>query len=180
MSKESEEYKDPKEFRAEEKVAIVEEAIAAGKENVKEIAEKYELDPEILETWIRDKDVTYIDEPDHLKDDETVGLQVTDDFANDYEYGVTPDKLNYKTLFFWSIFGTAVIVLFIVSIFYVYDYTFQSFGQQGAETSLYYDINQLQENDRIKLSSFGVVDLDEGVYRMPIDSAISRLAEDSE
>lgn len=172
---------DPKELRAEEKTRILEEALDGDKEHVKEVAEKYDLDVELLETWIREKDVTYVKpKKDHLEDQENVDLQVTKEFADDYEFGATPDNLNYRTLFFWSAFGTTVIVLFIVAIFFVYEYTYQGMGQQSADQSHFYEIEQQREQDSAHLNSFGVVDLDEGIYRIPIDSAITRLAQDTE
>lgn len=180
MSKDQNDQKDPTELRAEEKKRIVEEAIASGKENMESTAEKYDMDIELLETWVREIDVTYASTPHHLDDEENVDLEVTDEFADHYEYGVTPDKLNYGRLTFWSIFGTVVILLFIVAIMFTYQYTFQSSGQQASEQSQFYDINELQEREQMKLSSFGVVDLEEGVYRIPIDSAIARIAKDSD
>lgn len=172
--------KDPNKLRAEEKTRIVEEAISGGKGNIKATAEKYGIDVELLETWIREKDVTYVFTPEHLDDEESVDLQVTEEFANDYEYGATPDHLNYPRLIFWSMFGTSVVVLMIVSIFYIHDFTYQSFGQQQSSESIYYSIGELQERDQVILDSYGVVDLEEGIYRIPIDSAITRMAVDTD
>jgi len=172
--------KDPKEFRAEEKKAIVEEAIAAGKRNVEKIADKHEISVELLHTWIREQDVTYVFEPDAIEDEESVELQVTDEFANDYEFGATPDHLNYPRLAFWGTFGTLVILLMIFGIFSLHNYTFQSVSQLQSSQSTFYDIDTIKERDRVTLDSFGVVDLEAGIYRMPIDSVISQMATDSD
>lgn len=172
--------KDPNKLRAEEKSRIVEEAISGGKENIKTTAEKYDIDVELLETWVREKDVTYVFTPEHLDDEQSVDLEVTDDFARDYEYGATPDILNYPRLIFWSIFGTSVILLMIVSIVYIHDFTFQRFGQQQSSESIYYNIGEMQERDQVKLDSYGVVDLEAGIYRIPIDSAITKMAVDTD
>jgi hypothetical protein len=92
------------------------------------------------------------------------------------EYGATFDKLNYPRLAFWSVFGTATIVIFIVAIMYIYDYTRSSTAQDGAQRSQFYNIEEIQQRDRTKLDTFGVVDPDEGIYRIPIDSAITLIA----
>ncbi len=172
--------KDPNKLRAEEKTRIVEEAIAGGKENIKPTAEKYGIDVELLETWVREKDVTYVFTPDQLDDEESIDLEVTDEFASHYEYGATPDHLNYPRLVFWSIFGTSVILLMIVSIFYLHDFTYQRFGQQQSAESIYYNINELKERDQVTLDSYGVVDLEAGIYRIPIDSVITQMAVDTD
>lgn len=172
--------RDPKNIRAEEKTRIVKEAKGGDKEHLKNVAKKYDLDVSLIETWIREKDVTYVHPQDHFDDKETVDLQVTEEFENDYEFGATPDNLNYNRLFFWTGFGTIVILLFIVSIYYVYDYTFQGIGQQSSESSQYYEVDQVREDNLERLNSFGIIDLEEGVYRIPIDSAITRMVEESE
>ena len=172
--------KDPNKLRAEEKTRIVQEAIAGGKDNIKPTAEKYDIDVELLETWIHETDVTYVSTPEHLDDEESVDLEVTEELANDYKFGATPDKLNYPRLTFWSIFGTSVMLIIVVAIFYIYDYTFDGAGQTASEASEYYQIGQIMERDQNRLNSFGVVDLEEGVYRIPIDSVITRMATDSE
>ncbi|HKL16338.1 MAG TPA: hypothetical protein VJ915_11920, partial [Balneolaceae bacterium] len=68
----------------------------------------------------------------------------------------------------------------IIAVFNVYDYTYDGVQQQNAERSLYYDIDQQQASSREHLNSFGIVNPDEGIYRIPIDSAITKIAEESE
>ena len=45
---------------------------------------------------------------------------------------------------------------------------------------MYYDIDELETSSTEQLNSFGVVNPDEGIYRIPIDSAITKIAEESE
>lgn len=172
--------KDPNNLRAEEKTRIVEEAISGGKENIKPTAEKYDIDVELLETWIRETDVTFVFHPDEIDDEESVDLEVTDEFANDYEYGVTPDHLNYPRLTFWALFGTSIIFLMILSIIWIHDFSYQSFGQQQSSESVYYNIGDMKERDQVTLDSYGVVDLEAGIYRIPIDSVITQMAIDTD
>lgn len=170
---------DSKKFTLEEKTKIALKAASGDQGTLNNLAEKHDVSVEEIKKWMRETGVKNVTSPT-VDDEESVNVIATSEFASDYEFGATPDKLNYKRLFFWSIFGTSVILLFIVSIFYVYEYTFDGVGQQSSDTSRFYEIEQLQENDRERLNSFGIVDLEEGVYRIPIDSAITRIAEESE
>lgn len=164
---------ESKKFSLDEKAKIAREASDG---SVSETAEQYNLDVSVIEEFMRETGVETV--KTDAEDSNDVTLEVTDDFAGSYDFGVTPDKLNYGRLTFWSIFGTAVILLMIISIMYVYDYSFQSIDEQRSSESIYYDITELKERERVRLDSFGVVDLEEGVYHIPIDSAIARIAAD--
>lgn len=168
-----------KKFTLDEKTKIALEAAAGDRGKIINLAEKHDVKVEEIEEWMRQTGVSNVTSKD-VNDEESVSIFATPEFAADYEFGATPDKLNYRRLVFWSTFGSVVILLFIVAIFYVYQFTFQGVGQQSSESSQYYDINQLREDDQERLNSFGVVDLEEGIYRIPVDSAISRIVEDSE
>ena len=170
---------DSKKFTAEEKKKIALEAASADRGTMINLAEKHDVTVEEIEDWIRDSGVTNVT-PTDAEDEETVSIISTKQFAKDYEFGATPDNLNYSRLFFWSIFGTAVILLFIAAIFNVYDYTYDGVMQRNAEQSMYYEINQQKASNTEQLNSFGVVNLEEGIYRIPIDSAITIIAEESE
>lgn len=170
---------EPQKFTSEEKAKIAFEASSANEEEIKKIADKYDVTANDIKRWIDETGVSKITAPG-ADEDAAVSLIATDKFADDFDYGATFDNLDYKTLFFWSTFGTAIIGLFVVSIFLIFVYTFQGIERQQAERSLYYGIDQLQANEQVRLNSFGVVDLEEGIYRIPIDSAITQLAEDSD
>lgn len=170
---------DSKNFTPDEKARIAREAASGDPGKKINLAEKHNVTVEEIESWMRETGVGDVS-TEKIDDQESVSVSATEEFANDYEYGATPDNLNYNRLFFWSIFGTAVILIFIIAIFNVYEFTFQGIGQQTAESSQFYDINELRENDRERLNSFGVVDLEEGIYRIPIDSAIANMAEESQ
>lgn len=171
---------ESKKYSLEEKTKIALEAVSGKEGTIEEIAEKYNVSSDDIQKWIDETGVKNPKTAEEIEDEFSVTLDSTEEFAQNAEYGVTPDKLNYGRLTFWSVFGTLVILLFIVAIMFTYEYTFQGSERQASEQSQFYDINELQERERMKLSSFGVVDLEEGVYRIPIDSAISRIARDSD
>lgn len=170
---------DSKKFTLEEKTKIALEAASGDRGKMINLAEKHDVTVEKIEDWIRETGATNVTSTD-ADDEESVSIISTQQFAKDYEFGATPDNLNYSRLFFWTIFGTTVILLFIIAIFNVYDYTFDSVGQQNSERSMYYEIDQLEASSTEQLNSFGVVDIEEGIYRIPIDSAITEIAEESE
>lgn len=170
---------DSKKFTLEEKTKIALEAASGDRGKMINLAEKHDVSVEKIEEWIRETGVSDVKKTD-ADEEESLSIIATEDFAKDYEFGATPDNLNYSRLFFWSIFGTVVILLFIVAVFNVYDYTYDGVNQQSAETSLYYDIDQLEASSTEQLNSFGVVNPEEGIYSIPIDSAITKIAQESE
>lgn len=170
---------DSKKFTLEERTKIALEAASGDRGKIINLAEKHDVTVEEIEKWIRETGVKNVKSVD-ADDQESVSIIATEEFANDYEFGATPDNLNYSRLFFWTIFGTSVILLFIIAVFNVYEYTYDGVGQQNAERSMYYEIDQLEASSTEQLNSFGVVDLEEGIYRIPIDSAITKIAQESE
>lgn len=164
--------KDSNKFTLEEKTKIALEAASGDKGKLANLATKHNVTVEQIEEWMRETGIGKPTKEEELEESESVSVSASEEFANDYDYGATEDKLNYKRLFFWSIFGITVILIFIIAVFNVYEYTIQSVGQQNSESSQYYDIEEQVRNDEERLNSFGVVDMEEGIYRIPIDSAI--------
>ena len=163
--------KKSKKLTEEEKLKIIERAATGGAEALMNLADEFGVTEEEIQNLIHE---TPVDE-EHGKE---YTLDVTDDFFKSVEYGATFDKLNYKRLTFWSVFGASVMVLFIVAVMFMYEYTRTSAIQAQSERSTFYDIELLQRTDQVKLNTFGVVDSEEGIYRIPIDSAITIIAID--
>lgn len=153
-----------------EKAQIAEKAKNAGDEVLKKLAEQHGVTENEIREWMHETSAA------DVKDDEEVSLEATDDFVRSVEYGATFDVLNYKRLTFWSLFGTVSVVLFIIGIMFMHEYNRTSALQERSQQSIFYDIDELQQQDRIRLESFGVIDPDEGIYRIPIDSAITILS----
>lgn len=152
-----------------EKAQIAEKAKNAGNEVREKLAEEYGVTEEEIREWELETSAS------DVSDDEEVSLEATDEFIKSVEYGATFDILNYGRLTFWSAFGTVSVVLFIVGIMFMHEYNRTSAIQERFQQSIFYDIEEIQQRDRARLESFGVVDIDEGIYRIPIDSAITIL-----
>lgn len=165
---------EPNNFTKEEKAAIALKAVSGDDAAKQELAEKHGVTVEIIDNWIRETGV----EP--VEDDEySVSLEASDEFKTSVDFGVVPDKLNYPRLIFWSVFGTAVIAIMVFALMGIYSYTITGTEQRQSEESLYYDINELQQRDQATLGTFGIVDPEERIYRIPIDSAITIMAQDT-
>ncbi|MDZ7718867.1 MAG: transposase [Balneolaceae bacterium] len=163
--------KKQKKFTDEEKNSIALKAVSGGDEAVKELSEKHKISEEEIRNWIRETGVKPVKEKE-----EEVSLDASDDFIASVNFGANFDNLNYKRLIFWSIFGVAVILIFVQSIIFIHDYTTSSTVQLRSEQSQFYNIDELKQNDQETLNSFGIVDAESGIYRIPIDSAITEIA----
>jgi hypothetical protein len=153
-----------------EKAQIAEKAKNAGDEVLRKLAEEYGVTEEEIRSWIHETSAAGV------TDEDDVSLEATEDFIRSVEYGATFDKLNYKRLTFWSLFGTVSVVLFIIGIMFMHEFNRTSALQERFQQSIFYNIDEIQQSDRARLESFGVVDPDAGIYRIPIDSAITILA----
>lgn len=160
-------------FTDEEKKRIALEAAEGGEDAVKELSEKHGVSEEEIHNWIRETDVTDVAS---VTEEEEVSLEATEAFIESVNYGANFDNLNYRRLFFWSIFGIVVVLVTIQSIMFIHQYTQSSAIQLRSEQSQFYEIDEMKLNDEEKLNSFGVVDPDAGIYRIPIDSAITLIA----
>lgn len=92
-------------------------------------------------------------------------------------HGVNDDNLNYNKLFFWTTFGTALVIVIIVGLIEFAEASWFNAQQKASVNSEYSKIKELKAKDTETLNSYGVVDLETGTYRIPIDQAINKIAE---
>lgn len=172
--------KGSKKFTVEEKTEIARKAVSGSGQTIAELAEKHAVSVDEIRAWIRETGVASVRNSEESQSEEVVDLEASDSFIESVNFGATHDILNYGRLIFWTLFGTAVVVSIIISIVYIYDYTFSGVAQQSSERSQFYEISQLKQQAELKLNSFGVVDPEEGIYHIPVDSAISNMVEEFE
>jgi len=101
------------------------------------------------------------------------------EFMESVEHGVEGDDLNYKRLFFWTSIGLVLLAVFLYTLVNMFDYTQFVIGEKTAADSQFSQIHDLKQHEQKVLHSFGVVDQEQGLYRIPIDSAITLVAEQS-
>ncbi len=177
---------EKKPFSREFKAKVVLEVVSGEHINPHEVAEKYDINPSDILAWAHEMDISDVNLDNLSKAVEGSGQELeneveieikNDTLASEIEYGVTFDYLDMKKLTFWSVFGTVLVILIIQSLIWVYGYSSDQTTRQVLEGSEYREINQLKLRDEETLSSFGVVDLENGIYRMPIDTVITRMAQ---
>lgn len=162
-----------KNFTKEEKAAIALKAASGQESKLQELAEEHGVSVEEIQNWMRETGVT------DVNDDDSVSIEVTDDYDKSVTYGASFDTPNYQRIVFWSAFGSAVVLLIIVSVFYVHSYTTSNVADRTSEESQFYNIEEIQQREAETLNSYGVVDSEEGIYHIPIDQAISEIVNES-
>lgn len=160
-------------FTDEEKRNIALEAASGGEDAVRKLAEKHGVPEEDIRNWIRAADVT---EESTVSKEEEVSLDATSNFIDSVNFGANFDRLNYRRLIFWSIFGTVIFIVIVQSLIFIHNYTKSSAVQLRSEQSQFYEVDRMKLNDQDKLNSFGVIDPEAGIYSIPIDSAITLIA----
>lgn len=108
-----------------------------------------------------------------------VSLKTEDaELIESVNFGATHDKLNLKRIFSWVLSGTILVFFIIVWLIQFSQNIFFKAQTRASINSEYADINELKAADEEMLNSYGVVDLDKGIYRIPINEAIKKIAKD--
>lgn len=106
-------------------------------------------------------------------DDEIYEIEVDDEFSNSVEKGFTEDNLNIKRLLFWILTGMVIAFLLVVIAYNMHGFNAFEFQQQENKQTKNIQIDQMKARENKILSTYGIENLKEGIYRIPIDSAIS-------
>ena len=94
------------------------------------------------------------------------------------KHGVENESLEMGAIIKWSALGVAVVAVFIVVLMFVGKDAFNNATANAGATSTYKKVDDLNREAETILSSYGVVDAEEGIYRIPIDEAINKIAVD--
>lgn len=178
-------------YSADFKKEVAQKALDQSKKNLDKLAKKYNVSVSVILMWATElekggEDVFETEEQTEEvrsseETSENVDVEIDDDqVAHSVDHGVMADKLNYKRLIFWSVFGTVLVIIFVRALFEMYQYNMQVTQERVSSDSEYYQVNQMKKEGQQQLESFGVVDLENGIYRIPIDSAINQMAADDE
>lgn len=107
-----------------------------------------------------------------VNDDEMQLSGASQDFAASVHKGVMDDTLDLKMLSLWSIITVVFMILMVYGGYRIYKfYGFQSRTEQAISTD-YKELRLKQASDAQYLGTYGMVNGDSGVYRIPIDVAI--------
>ena len=176
-------------YTSEFKTKVATKALEQDKQNLDKLSDKYEVPVSQILKWTvkleKEGTEAFKDEvqPDdteteaNIEDHESVDVEVEDpDIAESISFGVMHDDLNYKRLIFWSVLGMILVAIFVKGLVEMYQYNTSVSRDRISEESQYYQIKQLNEEAQETLNSFGVVDPEAGIYRIPIDSAMNDIA----
>lgn len=170
-----------KEYTDSEKLSIILEASDSDKNEVEAIAKKYGVTSDEILKWRHESKAFVADRKagteiaDFGHEDEKVYLEANDAFIDSVSYGAVKDTLNYRRLTFWTVVGTIMLTTIVLSVIGIHGFTTGSAGQSQSESSQFYNLEMSRETDKATLESFGVVDPDAGIYRIPIDDAINNI-----
>lgn len=185
MSNEKKSYS--REFKAE----VVLEAVSGEHINPHEVAQKYDVSPAQIVSWAHELNISDVNleklsasvegSQKESSDDVIVEIETESQvFESEVAYGATYDIINMRLLTFWTIFGSIFIAVTIMIIIGLFNFGTASTIRSASERSEFYEIQEMRQNEDQTLSSFGIVDLENRVFRMPIDTVISRMAQDDE
>lgn len=175
-------------YTSEFKSKVALEALEQDKQNLDRLSDKYDVPVSLILQWtvqlekegadvFESETAAQKEEEAHIEDHESVDVEVDNaDIAESISFGVMHDDLNYKRLIFWSVLGMILVVIFVKGLFEMYQYNTAVSRDRISEESQYYQIQELNKEAQETLNSFGVVNAEEGIYRIPIDSAMKDIA----
>ncbi len=99
-------------------------------------------------------------------------------FITSVNHGVEEEDLDIKAIVKWSVLGIVTVVVFVAVLIPFAQFSLTTAKENVNVTSSYYEIRQLNEDAEAILNSYGVVNGEEGIYRIPIDEAINKIATD--
>lgn len=105
---------------------------------------------------------------------------VGQDYIDAIEKGVTPDNLNLKRLIFWLLSGLSVLVISAVIAANLFQYDSFSIRNQTSVESTQYQVTAKRKHVKQVLDSYGIINEQKGIYRIPIDSAMKYYVEENQ
>ena len=176
-------------YTSEFKTKVAQKALEQDKQNLDGLSDKYDVPVSLILNWtvqlekggaevFNTAEAQASEQPKPgIDEGESVDLEVEDpDVAESISFGVMHDDLNYKRLVFWSILGIILVLIFVKGLVEMYQYNMDVTRERISENSEFYQVNRLKRDAEETLSSFGVVDPEQGIYRIPIDSAMNDIA----
>lgn len=180
-----------KQYSPEFKAKVASEALDQDKKNLDRLSEKHDVPVSVILTWatkfeknptvFKKEPTEQVQQGADSEKDTVVDVEIEDEkVSQSISLGVMGDKLDYKKLTFWSILGIIFVIIFVQLLKEMYDQTTQINLNQVSAESQYYDVSEQNRQAEERLNSFGVVDIEQGIYRIPIDSVMNDMAVDSE
>ena len=107
--------------------------------------------------------------------------EVNDTVLKSIRTGVMDDDPPYRKLFKWVLLSGCLMVILILSINLFFVRYLQKENEQVAnESSYYFEVESLYFKQKERLNLFGIVDREQSIFHVPIDSAYKLVIEDYE
>jgi len=179
---------EEKGYTSEFKKEVAQKALDQSKKNLDKLSEKYDVPISVILMWATEAEkggmavFEETEEVEHTEEPrEEFDVVVSDeDVSSSLQVGAMLDDLNYKRLIFWSTFGVILLVIMVRALIAIFQANAQTMQEETAAQSQFYKVTEMKAQARDRINSFGVVNLDKGIYHIPIDSAISEMAVDGE
>lgn len=165
---------------AEFKAKVALEAVSRENKGLSELAKKYDVTVKEITSWseeLQSNAPTVFGGSGALVED--VSLESDDPiFIESVNHGVEAENLDYNKIFIWSGLGVVLVIVFVVALMFFAQFSFSNAQKNALNSSTYLEITKLKADQTEHINSFGVVDLEAGVYRIPIEEAIKKVATD--
>lgn len=115
---------------------------------------------------------------DPLKGERKDDILSNPEIQESIRYGAMPDKLNYTKLFGYTFLGIVVVVILLAISWQLFRYTAFQKSQQAAINAVFHELEDLRYRHNRDLHAFEVIDEENGIFRVPIDSAMTLVVED--
>lgn len=162
------------------------EAAISSKQVLSELAKKYKVSEEEIIEWatkfggVHTVGDAQAEDHTHGHDDHAApeGIDFTIESADEnllvsVEDGIQDENLNYGKLGMWITIGIVTVISLVILAMQISDfYQFEKEMAAAGQTENL-EVNRISAEQTEALNSFGVVDAENGVYSVPIDSAIS-------
>lgn len=102
-----------------------------------------------------------------------------EDLRKEIEVGVVPDNLNDRKLFGLFLAGILLVVAMVLFAAELYRYVDFKTSFNAAVAAQYPELQRLEARHADELTSVAVLDSTKGVYRIPVDSAITLIVNEA-
>ena len=113
------------------------------------------------------------DPQEQSHEDKIYEIEVSDDEAEALNYGATKDKVNVKRLSVYAVVVVATILTLDIVAVNLMKYNSFTISNTTSQNSKYYLIDSLRTHADHILDTYGIENLQKGIYRIPIDSAMA-------
>lgn len=172
-------------YNSEFKKEVAKKALSRNKKNLEPLSEEYDVPTSLILTWAvqLEEDETAFDQStdngsSEGAENETVDLEINShEIQESVTQGVMSDDLNYRRLVSWTIVGVVIVAIFAQMLIESYTLGKSVMPEQIAGEHAFYQVTRKKNQAQQQLSSFGVVDKKKGIYRVPIEMAIEKMAQ---